>query len=193
MFCAGVSADIRGVGVGGGFRRRQLASPPRYATPAQMRGTLGLCPSLCTLTLTHALFAPAPSLPPARSLVWRFELPLSNPRLKISAWNKDLVGTVDDTIGEYVRYHSIASRAHDASLFLSPCASVGRVVFWGLCAALCAALLPVKPPALLSRPDSAKHTALKALVSPHAPRRHFIPADGVPLEEVRRPHVPPRL
>ena len=34
-------------------------------------------------------------------LTWRFELPLSNPRLKISAWNKDVVGTVDDTIGEY--------------------------------------------------------------------------------------------
>jgi hypothetical protein len=33
-------------------------------------------------------------------LVFRFELPLANPKLKISAWNKDVVGTTDDTIGE---------------------------------------------------------------------------------------------
>ena len=33
-------------------------------------------------------------------LVYRFELPLANPKVKLSAWNKDLVGTTDDTIGE---------------------------------------------------------------------------------------------
>ena len=33
-------------------------------------------------------------------IVYRFELPLANPKLKISAWNKDIVGTTDDTIGE---------------------------------------------------------------------------------------------
>jgi hypothetical protein len=33
-------------------------------------------------------------------LIFRFELPLANPKLKISAWNKDIVGTTDDTIGE---------------------------------------------------------------------------------------------
>ncbi len=33
-------------------------------------------------------------------LVFRFELPLSNPKLKLSGWNKDIVGTTDDTIGE---------------------------------------------------------------------------------------------
>ena len=33
-------------------------------------------------------------------LLFRFELPLANPKLKISAWNKDIVGTTDDTIGE---------------------------------------------------------------------------------------------
>jgi hypothetical protein len=33
-------------------------------------------------------------------MVYRFELPLANPKLKISGWNKDLVGTTDDTIGE---------------------------------------------------------------------------------------------
>ena len=33
-------------------------------------------------------------------LTFRFELPLANPKLKISAWNKDIVGTTDDTIGE---------------------------------------------------------------------------------------------
>jgi hypothetical protein len=33
-------------------------------------------------------------------MVYRFELPLANPKLKISGWNKDIVGTTDDTIGE---------------------------------------------------------------------------------------------
>lgn len=39
---------------------------------------------------------------------------------QISAWNKDLVGTVDDTIGEYVRLHTQEAERHACAEELHP-------------------------------------------------------------------------
>lgn len=105
-----------------------------------------------------------PSAPTPRSLVWRFELPLTNPRLKISAWHKDLVGTVDDTIGEYVRPHPSGP---------SP------------------SLLPLLPAHRRPRERAAAPAHAHARAASAPPPRP--PSDRVPVEEVRRDHVAPRL